>query len=71
MYAYKMGVDGTGRPQFTLAGKSAATYSGKSVPTITTLNGQPGTGIVSEFIPFACVGQSVIYTIAGMVSRYQ
>lgn len=44
-----MGVDGTGRPLFTLAGKSAATFAGKGVPTVTSLNGQPGTGIVSDF----------------------
>jgi hypothetical protein len=34
---------------FTLAGKSAATFAGKGVPTITSLNGQAGTGIVSNF----------------------
>ena len=53
MYAYKMGVDNTGRPLFTLAGTSANTYAGHGVPTVTSLNGQPGTGIVSTFIPFA------------------
>lgn len=53
MYAYKMGVDSTGRPLFTLAGKTSAPYAGHSVPTVTSLNGQPGTGIVSNSIPFA------------------
>lgn len=47
-----MGVDNTGRPLFTLAGTSASAYTGNGVPTITTLNGQPGTGIVSNIIPF-------------------
>jgi hypothetical protein len=49
LYAYKMGTDGSGKPTFTLAGKSAAKFAGKGVPTITTLNGQAGTGIVSNF----------------------
>ena len=53
LYAYKMGVDGTGRPLFTLAGKSASTYAGKGAPTVTSFNGQPGTGIVSNSIPSA------------------
>jgi len=43
-----MGTDGSGKPFFTLAGKSASTFAGKSVPTVTSLNGQPGTGIVSN-----------------------
>jgi iron transport multicopper oxidase len=50
-----MGLDGTGRPLFTLAGKTAATYAGHGVPTVTSLNGQPGTGIVSTFIPLQIV----------------
>jgi hypothetical protein len=53
VYAYKMGVDGTGRPLFTSAGSSSTTYAGQGVPTITSLNGQPGTGIVSNVIQFA------------------
>lgn len=48
-----MGVDGTGRPLFTLAGQTAANYAGHGVPTVTSLNGQPGTGIVSNIIPWA------------------
>jgi hypothetical protein len=50
MYAYKMGTDGSGNPVFTLAGKTAATFAGKGVPTVTSLNGQAGTGIVSNFL---------------------
>lgn len=49
LYCYQFGYDGSGKPLFTLAGKSAGPFAGKSVPTITTLNGQPGTGIVSSF----------------------
>jgi hypothetical protein len=48
-----MGLDSTGRPLFTLAGQTAATYAGQGVPTVTSLNGEPGTGIVSNFITFA------------------
>jgi hypothetical protein len=55
-----MGTDGSGNPLFTLAGKSASTFAGKSVPTVTTLNGQPGTGIVSNFF-LMHVGQFVTY----------
>ena len=51
LYAYKMGVDGSGKPLFTLAGKSAVTFAGKGVPTVTTYAGQAGTGIVSTFSP--------------------
>lgn len=47
LYAYAMGFDAEGLPFFTLAGTSASTYAGKSVPTVTSLNNQPGTGIVS------------------------
>jgi hypothetical protein len=56
LYAYQMGTDGSGKPFFTLAGKSASTFAGKSVPTVTSLNGQPGTGILSNFF-LICVGQ--------------
>ncbi|KAF8855141.1 hypothetical protein BDZ45DRAFT_676433 [Acephala macrosclerotiorum] len=45
MYAYSFSNQG-GVPQFTFAGKTALTFAGKSVPTITTNNGAPGTGIV-------------------------
>ncbi len=51
LYAYKMGVDGAGKPLFTLAGKSALTFAGKGVPTVTSFNGKPGTGIVRNFSP--------------------
>ncbi len=47
LYAYSMGHDGSGLPYFTLAGKSAITYAGQGVPTVTSLNGQPGTAIAS------------------------
>lgn len=46
-----MGLDGTGKPQFTLVGKSTGTFVGKSVPTVTSLNGKFGTGIVSDLFP--------------------
>lgn len=49
LYAYKMGLDGSGKPLFTLAGKAAAVFAGKGVPTVTTNGGQAGTGIVSTF----------------------
>jgi hypothetical protein len=47
VYAYKMGYSSQGTPYFTLAGKSLNKFAGTSVPTVTSLNGQPGTGIVS------------------------
>jgi hypothetical protein len=50
LYAYKFGKDSQGNPVFTQAGKSALTFAGKAIPTITTLNGQPGTAIVSNFL---------------------
>jgi hypothetical protein len=46
-----MSTNGSGNPLFTLAGKLPSTFAGKSVPTVTTLNGMPGTGIVSSFFP--------------------
>jgi hypothetical protein len=49
LFAYKFGTDNQGNPVFTQAGKSALTFAGKTIPTITTLNGQPGTAIVSGF----------------------
>ena len=50
LYCYQFGYDGSGNPLFTLAGKSASTFAGKSVPTITSLNGQAGTAIVSNLL---------------------
>ncbi len=41
MYAYKFSGG-----KFTLAGKSALTFAGKSVPTVTSLSGQVGGGVV-------------------------
>jgi hypothetical protein len=49
LYAYKFGREGAGNPLFTLAGKSAKTFAGQSVPTVTSLNGQIGSGIVGNF----------------------
>jgi len=46
LYAYAFSRDANGKPVFTLAGKSALTFDGQSVPTVTSNNGQPGTGIV-------------------------
>lgn len=46
LYAYKFGTDASGKPVFKLAGKSALTFAGKSVPTVTSVNGQAGTAIV-------------------------
>jgi hypothetical protein len=47
MYAYSIGTDSQGKPHFTTAGESANTFTGSSVPTVTSMNGQPGTGIVN------------------------
>jgi hypothetical protein len=47
LYAYKMGLNSAGQPQFTLAGKGTLQMAGEGVPTVTSLNGQAGTGIVS------------------------
>ncbi|KAI9048154.1 hypothetical protein LZ554_007949 [Drepanopeziza brunnea f. sp. 'monogermtubi'] len=46
LYAYSFGRDGNGKPVFTLAGKSARSFTSKSVPTVTSNNGQVGSGIV-------------------------
>jgi hypothetical protein len=44
--AYKFGLV-NGAPQFTYAGQTAMVFAGKGAPRVTSLNGQPGTGIVS------------------------
>jgi len=47
--AYKFGFDGSGNPLFTLAGQSEASGAnmvGIGSPTITTFNGEEGTGIL-------------------------
>ncbi|KAF2842163.1 WSC-domain-containing protein [Patellaria atrata CBS 101060] len=47
--AYKLGHDGSGKPQFTLAGVSPERSAGRvgvGVPTITTYKGRAGTGIL-------------------------
>jgi hypothetical protein len=36
LYAYKFSRDNNGNPLFTLAGKSARTFAGESVPTVTS-----------------------------------
>ena len=48
LYAYKFGHDSAGNPQFSPAGKSSVTFAGLSVPTVTSNNGQAGSGIVSS-----------------------
>jgi hypothetical protein len=68
LHAYQMGVDGSGKPFFTLAGKSTLSFAGKGVPTITSFNGQPGTGIVSNFF-ILHVRQYRTHAIIGMDSR--
>jgi hypothetical protein len=67
LYCYKFGYDGSGNPLFTFAGQSASTFAGKSVPTITSLNGQPGTAIVSNYF-LIYVGKYLTYPTTGMVS---
>jgi iron transport multicopper oxidase len=50
-YAYKFSVDSNGAPFFILAGRSPDISTGRvgvGQPTITTLNGRPGTAIVSR-----------------------
>jgi hypothetical protein len=47
LVCYKFGLGSDGKPLFTLAGTSAMTFAGKGVPTVTSYNGQAGTGIVS------------------------
>ncbi|KAK4207364.1 hypothetical protein QBC37DRAFT_327498, partial [Rhypophila decipiens] len=46
VYAYKFGRDGSGKPVFTQAGKSAQAFSGWNSPVVTTLNGQAGTAVL-------------------------
>ncbi|KAK0636226.1 WSC domain-containing protein [Bombardia bombarda] len=48
-YAYALGSDGSGKPAFSLSGSTADKSAGRvgtGSATITTLNGQPGTGIL-------------------------
>lgn len=55
IYAYKLGFDGRGAPNFALAGQTSDVSTGRvgnGVPTITTFKGQPGTGIVSDQLYF-------------------
>lgn len=46
LYAYSYNVDSNGSPNFVLAGKSDMVFAGQTVPTVTTLNGKTGTGVV-------------------------
>jgi hypothetical protein len=46
--AYKLTHDSLGRPNFVLAGQSPSKFAGKSVPTVTSNQGQAGSGIVSK-----------------------
>jgi hypothetical protein len=78
LHAYKMGVDGSGKPFFTEAGKSGLVLAGKGVPTVTSLNGQPGTGLVSFFEPLPCHSTRTtgghgarLTTLAGLGRRCQ
>jgi iron transport multicopper oxidase len=46
---YKLGKDAAGNPQFTLVAQTAENSAGRvgvGIPTITTLNGKPGTAIL-------------------------
>ena len=49
--AYKFTPGANGVPQFTLAGRSAIQFAGVGAPTVTSLNGQAGSAIVSSLIP--------------------
>ncbi|KAG4438082.1 hypothetical protein IFR05_006448 [Cadophora sp. M221] len=46
LYAYKFSRDSNGKPVFTQAGVSDRVFTSKSVPTVTSNNGAPGSGIV-------------------------
>ncbi|KAE9372823.1 hypothetical protein N431DRAFT_339089, partial [Stipitochalara longipes BDJ] len=49
LYAYSYGLDGNGNPKFTLAGQiqtSPSNLACNGNPTVTSLNGQSGTGVV-------------------------
>lgn len=46
LYAYSFGLSG-GVPHFTLAGQSAMIFAGRGPPTVTSMGGQTGSGIVS------------------------
>ncbi|KAH8879637.1 WSC-domain-containing protein [Thozetella sp. PMI_491] len=48
-YAYALGYDSSGKPAFSLAGATSDSSAGRvgtGSPTITSLNGQPGTAII-------------------------
>jgi hypothetical protein len=44
---YKFGIV-NGGPWFTYAGQTNMVFAGNGAPGVTSLNGQPGTGIVSR-----------------------
>ncbi|KAF3769510.1 WSC-domain-containing protein, partial [Cryphonectria parasitica EP155] len=49
VYAYALGFDASGRPQFSYAGETATSTTGRpavSAPMVTSLDGQEGTGIL-------------------------
>jgi hypothetical protein len=48
LYAYSYGLDGNGNPLFTLAGQVSGTtpFACNSNPTVTSLNGLSGSGVV-------------------------
>ncbi|KAK3941806.1 hypothetical protein QBC46DRAFT_429062, partial [Diplogelasinospora grovesii] len=46
LYAYKFGLDANGNPVFTQAGTGGSGFACNSNPTVTSFNGQPGTGVV-------------------------
>ena len=53
LYAYSYGLDGNGNPLFTVAGQIQGTttnFACNGNPTVTSLNGQAGTGVVSSSI---------------------
>ncbi|KAI9674851.1 MAG: hypothetical protein M1829_003591 [Trizodia sp. TS-e1964] len=71
-YVYKLGSDATGRPQFSIVSQTAENSAGRvgvGIPTITSLNGQPGTAILWMADPDA--GLRAWYAVPGSSPNLQ
>ncbi|KAJ9145434.1 WSC domain-containing protein [Pleurostoma richardsiae] len=82
LYAYKFGFDANGKPVFTQAGKTALTFAGQCVPTVTSLNGKAGSGIVwlsdinqglvaYNAVPVGGVLQPITIPSTGRLTKFQ
>ncbi|KUI55535.1 Putative fungistatic metabolite [Cytospora mali] len=85
IYAYALGYDSSGRPQFSYAGETAASTTGRvaiSATVVTSLDGQEGTGILwivdpdlgvsaYEAVPVDGVLTPITLPASGLLSKFQ